>query len=165
MDINTDTLIQAIIVGVVSGLVIYYVTAPKQNCLASMPASGSKPRATDSLLLGATQVTGGTPSDTCCLCCKSCRHLSSPYCGEIPLASDYLCCAPSHGPATSKWNVGFSLQLSKPCLARVGTFDRMSSSTSYGVGGPNSTPPLPQINRKVSCNPQVPVQVCCTEIV
>lgn len=166
MEINTDTLIQAVVVGVISGLIIYYFTSPKQGCIAKMDApSGSKITGEQSVLLGAHQLRGGTPSDVCCLCCSTCRHLASPYCGEIPLASDYLCCAPSHAPATSRWNVGCSLQLSQPCLEQVGTFDPMSSVRWYGVRGPNSTPPVNPLRKPISCNPAIPTQVDCTEVV
>jgi len=166
MEFNTDTLVQAVVVGVISGLIIYYFTSPNRGSLAQESApSGSKPVSCESTLLRAAQLRGGTPSDVCCLCCSTCRHLPSPYCGEIPLASDYLCCAPSHGAPTSRWNVGCSLQLSQPCLNREGKSVRMNAALAYGICGPNSTPPLPRINRRITCNPNIPAVVCCTEVV
>jgi hypothetical protein len=152
-----EKIIQGVTIGVVAGLIVYWFTSrnetkgfqsAKQN--AYMPTVGD------------VRNMKGMGTAACCQCCG----LPAPDNSTIPLATDYLDCAPVYAPPTSNWNIGISMQLGHEKIeGGPVNYREVGSTKPYGVSGPNTVPIPITIQQPISCNPDVPIQIKCTEVV
>lgn len=151
-----ETILKTLAVGVVGGLIVYYLTSQREHAHATTSPCSYKPNFGD-----VRTVRFGSPTCADCQCCG----LPTPQNTTNPLAADYLDCYPEHAPATSKWNIGVSLQVS--CDRIDAEVFRKETATTFphGVAGIRSTPPPLVINGDISCNPCVSLQIECTETV
>lgn len=147
--------LQAITVGVVSGLAVYWITSRRRYGFQTAAANQYSPLTGD-----VRRVRKGIGTNACCQCCG----LPTPETTSTPLAADYLDCAPCYKPAISEWNLGVSLNLRCGLDARVYA-DKMQSTDSFGASGPNTVPQPTKAVNELTCHPAVPGQVCCTEVV
>lgn len=147
--------LQAITVGVVSGLAVYWITSRRKYGFQTAPDGSYAPLTGD-----VRKIRKGMGTCADCHCCG----LVTPENTSVPLATDYLCCAPDYKPPVSEWNLGVSLNIRCGLDARVYA-DKMQSTDSFGACGPNTVPKPTKAGSTLSCHPQVPGQVCCTEVV
>src|SRR6267142_4626781 len=119
-----ETILKTVTVGIVAGLAVYWLTS-KHHADESGRAVGPhdyKPTFGD-----VRSIRRGRASSACCNCCG----LSAPENTVVPLASDYLCCDPGYAPATSRWNLGVSVQLSCQGIELDSTVYREETGTSF----------------------------------
>lgn len=158
---DSDKILQGVTVGVVAGLFVYWLTS-KHSADEYGPSTGPgdyKPLIGDVRTVRFGQ---GTCAD--CQCCG----LPVPENTTVPLASDYLDCAPDYAPAISKWNLGLSLQLSCEGIDLHSCITREETGTSFPYGAevrPNTTPRPIKIAQPIKCSSCVPVTIECTEVV
>lgn len=152
-----ETILKTLTVGIVGGLIVYWLTSKDTAECAGKhaPANSYSP------LYGDVRFTGGNGTSACCQCCG----LPVPENTSTPLATDYLCCAPPHAAATSEWNLGVSLQVSCRGLDANVYREEMATSFPYDLRGQRTTPQPVKVIGPPSCNPCVPAQIDCTEIV
>lgn len=150
-----EKILQGVTVGVVSGLFVYWLTTRRQygtkeaNPHAYMPLTGD-----------VRKIHNVSGTSACCQCCG----LPTPDTTSTPLAADYLNCAPEYNPATSEWNIGVSMNLNCGLCGKV-YVDKMAASQPAGVRGPNTVPTPRKITGPIQCNPCLPGQVCCSEVI
>lgn len=154
-----EKIIQGVTIGVVAGLIVYWFTSKHtaDGGIKSSNPSAYKP------ILGDVHTSRGNGTCADCQCCG----LPTPESISTPLASDYLCCAPKHAASISKWNIGVSLQASCAGIDLHSCIYRKETGTSfpYGTRGQKTTPRALRLGGKLSCAPNVPVTVDCTEII
>lgn len=150
-----EKLLQGVTVGVVAGLAVYWITNRRKYGFQTTAPNQYSPLTGD-----VRRIRNGSGTCADCHCCG----LPVGENTAIPLATDYLCCAPDYKPATSEWNLGISLNLRCGLDARVYA-DKMQSTDSFGANGPNTVPQPTKAANRLNCNPSVPGSVCCTEIV
>lgn len=150
-----EKLLQGVTVGVVAGLVVYWVTNRRKYGFQTSAANQYSPLVGD-----VRSVRKGVGTNACCQCCG----LPAAETTSVPLATDYLDCAPDYKPPVSEWNLGVSLNLRCGLDARVYA-DKMQSTDSYDLRGPNTVPQPTKAVNELMCHPAVPGQVCCTEVV
>jgi hypothetical protein len=159
---DTEKLIQGVTVGIVAGLVVYWVTSSKHLAKFAGKNTGSgdyKPLYGD-----VRTVRFGSGTCACCQCCG----LVAPENTTTPLAADYLCNAPQYAPSVSGWNLGVSLQFSCEAVGLHSCITRTETATSFPFGcgpRPKTTPQPLRLTTKINCQPNVCIPVCCTEIV
>ncbi len=153
-----EKILQGVTVGIVAGLAVYWLTSRNHEGFQS-----SNPRDYKPLLGDVRGIRGGQETSACCQCCG----LFTPENTSIPLATDYLDCAPDYAAPTSDWNIGVSLQISCGGIDLDSNIYRRETGTSFPVGvqSRNSVPRPIIINGDISCTPDVPLSVDCTEIV
>ncbi len=154
-----EKILQGVTIGIVAGLAVYWLTSKKHEGFQS-----SNPREYAPLFGDVRAIRGGDPTAACCQCCG----LVTPQNTSVPLAADYLCYPPDYAPPTSEWNLGISLQISCAGIDLDSTVYRRETATSFphGVAAPNTSIPRPiAIAGTISCAPDVPLQVDCTEVV
>lgn len=154
-----EKILQGVTIGIVAGLAVYWLTSNKHTAGDKDTGHGDyKPTYGD-----VRTVRFGSGTCACCQCCG----LITPQTNSNPLASDYLCCSPDYAPATSKWNMGISLQLSCEGIDLHSGICRTETATSmpFGIGGPNRIPRPVRLTQRLQCSPPVPVTVECTEVV
>lgn len=151
-----ETILKTLTVGVVGGLIVYYLTSRREYAHHSESPASYKPTFGD-----VRTVRFGTPTCADCQCCG----LPAPNAVPYPLASDYLCCAPAYAAPVSKWNIGASIQLT--CDKLDMTIYRKETATTFphGIAGIDSTPNGVELANRVSCNPDVHLQIDCIETV
>ena len=155
-----ETILKGVTVGIVGGLIVYWLTSRHH---ANYSGRSADPNAYAPLLGDVRRIGTGRGTVADCNCCG----LPAPENSTTPLAADFLDCSPEHAPAISSWNLGVSLQLScegidlHSCITRKET----ASSFPLGIAGPDSTPPPAQLVNHLSCDPNVPITVSCTEVV
>jgi len=163
-----EKILQGVTIGVVAGLFVYWLTSKKEPTDYAYP--GSRPQDYKPLIGDIRTVRFGKPSDVCC-CASPCSLITH---GQTynPLAADYLPCGeiidtPEYQPATSGWNLGISLQLSCEGIDLHSGIDRKETATSfpYGIRGPNTLARPINIPQKFNDSPDIPVPICCTEVV
>ena len=152
-----ETILKTVTVAVVGGLIVYWLTSKHSAEYAGKHA----PPDSYSPLYGDVRMTTGKGTCACCQCCG----LPVPENTTVPLATDYLDCAPNHRAAISEWNLGVSLQVSCKGLDANVYREETATAFPFGVTGPRSTPRPVVVVNPISCNPCVPLQVCCTEVV
>lgn len=153
-----ETVLKTVTVGVVAGLLVYWLTSKH---IADNSGRTAHPVSYTPLLGDIRCVPYGNGTQADCQCCG----LPSPQNTVVPLATDYLCSYPEYAPPTSKWNLGVSLQVT--CQGLDANIYRTETATSFphGVAGPKSTPPSVRISNAPVCDPEVCLQVDCTEII
>jgi len=153
-----EKILQGVTVGIVAGLAVYWLTSCKHEGFQS-----SEPRNYKPILGDVRGIRGGDPTCACCQCCG----LVTPQVNSTPLSTDYLECAPDYAAPTSEWNIGVSLQISCGGLDLDSNIYRKETATTFPVGiqSRNSLPRPVRINGSLSCAPDVPLSVDCTEIV
>lgn len=155
-----EKLLQGVTVGIVAGLAVYWLTSRHHADCAGQNVSPDdyKPLYGD---VRSVRFGSGTCAD--CQCCG----LPSPQTTTVPLATDYLCGTPEYAPATSKWNLGVSLQLSCEGIDLHSCVTRKETATSFPFGpvNPRTTPRPLRITQQINCSPDVPVCVECTEVI
>lgn len=155
-----ETILKTVTVGIVAGLAVYWLTS-KHHADESGRSAG--PQDYKPVLGNINSIRRGRPSSACCNCCG----LGVPENIAAPLASDYLCCDYGYGPPTSKWNLGVSIQVSCRGIELDSTVYREETATSFphGLAGPDTTPRPARLTQQLTCHPNVPVVVDCTEII
>jgi hypothetical protein len=155
-----EKILQGVTIGVVGGLIVYWLTSVHHADKSGRSAAAHDYKPTYGDI---RSIRNGIGTDACCNCCG----LGAPENVAIPLASDYLCCAPPHAAAISDWNIGVSLQLSCQGFDLDAIVHRNETATSFphGLGGPDSTPKPIRLRQPISCNPNVPVTIECTEVI
>lgn len=153
-----EKILQGLTVGIVGGLIVYWLTSGRHEGFQSTQPGEYTPLYGD-----LRQIRGGTPTCACCRCCG----LGTPETNSNPLASDYLCDSPDYAEPTSNWNIGISLQVSCRGIDLDSTVHRDETATSFphGISGPNTNPRPLILANDLSCSPNVPLQVDCTEVV
>jgi hypothetical protein len=153
-----EKILQGVTIGIVAGLAVYWLTSRKHEGFQNSMPQDYKPIYGD-----VRAIRNGTPTCASCQCCG----LPTGQTCSIPLASDYLCCAPDYAPTVSDFNLGVSIQVSCAGIELDSKIYRQETATSfpYGVKGPNSVPRPVRIAGTLSCSPNIPVQVDCTEVV
>lgn len=155
-----EKILQGVTVGIVAGLVVYWLTSRSHTDGGKdVSPEDYKPLYGD---VRTVRFGNGTCAD--CQCCG----LPVPENTTVPLASDYLDCAPQYAPSTSKWNLGVSLQLTCEGIDLHSGITRKETGTSFPYGAcvaPNTTPRPLQVTQRISCSPNVPVCVPCTEVI
>jgi hypothetical protein len=153
-----EKILQGLTIGVVGGLIVYWLTSRKQTGFQD-----SSPKDYAPLLGDVRAIRGGMGTSADCECCGLCAPNATPY----PLATDYLDGAPEYAPATSDFNLGISIQVTCGGVELDSKIYRQETATSFphGLNGPNSVPRPVVVAGSLSCNPDVPLQVDCTEIV
>lgn len=150
-----EKLLQGVTVGVVAGLAVYWLTNRRKYGFQTAAANAYSPLTGD-----VRKIRNGRGTCACCQCCG----LIPPETTSVPLATDYLSCAPCYKPPVSEWNLGVSLNIRCGLDAKV-YVDKMGSTVPYDLSGPNTVPQSTKAVSQLSCHPQVPGSVCCTEIV
>jgi hypothetical protein len=159
---DSEKLLQGVTIGIVAGLAVYWITSVKHhaNFAGKSNANGDyKPLYGD---IRTVRFGNGT-----CACCQCCG-LPTPENSSVALAADYLCGAPGYAPAISKWNLGVSLQFSCEAVGLHSCVTRTETGTSfpYGCGPrPRTTPKPLKLTQKLSCQPNICLPICCTEVV
>jgi hypothetical protein len=155
-----EKILQGVTIGIVAGLAVYWLTSKHS---ADSAGQNTSPGDYKPLLGDVRTIRFGSGT---CACCQ-CNGLPVPENTSVPLASDYLDCSPQYAPSTSKWNLGISLQLSCEGIDLHSGITRRETATSFPYGGrPVNTLPRPvRLTQQVNCSPDVPLPVCCTEIV
>jgi hypothetical protein len=153
-----EKIIQGLTVGIVGGLIVYWLTSRKQTGFQD-----SQPRQYAPLLGDVRAIRNGNGTCADCQCCG----LEAPNATPYPLATDYLDYAPDYAPPTSDFNLGVSIQVTCGGVELDWKTRREETATSFphGIKGPNSVPRPVVIAGTVSCHPNIPVSVDCTEIV
>lgn len=154
-----ETILKGVTVGIIGGLIVYWLTSREHGDYGK----SANPSSYNPLYGDVRSIRSGKGTCACCQCCG----LPVPESTSTPLATDYLDCAPQHSPAISEWNLGVSLQLSCEGIDLHSCITRRETATSFplGVSGPNTTPPPVKLLNSLSCNPDIPVTVSCTEVV
>jgi hypothetical protein len=153
-----EKILQGVTVGIVAGLAVYWLTSRNHEGFQSSGPHDYKPLYGD-----VRAVRNGQPTCACCQCCG----LDTPQNSSIPLATDYLDCSPEYAPPTSEWNIGVSLQISCGGVDLDSNIYRKETASTFpvGIAGRNSLPRPVIIAGSLSCSPDVPLSVECTEVV
>lgn len=153
-----EKILQGLTIGIVGGLIVYWLTSRKQTGFQD-----ARPDRYAPLLGDVRAIRNGQGTCACCQCCG----LPVPENTSVPLHTDYLCNAPDYAPPTSGFNLGVSIQVTCEGLELDSRIYRQETATSFphGLAGPNSVPRPVVVAGRLSCNPDVPVSVDCTEIV
>lgn len=149
-----EKILQGVTVGVVAGLFVYWLTSRNHHGQKVAGANSYMP------LTGDLRSTRGNGTSACCQCCG----LPTPDTVSAPLAADYLCCVPQYAPSVSEWNIGVSMNLNCGLCGKV-YVDKMAASQPLGVSGPNTVPRPRRIQSPLVCNPCLPGQIPCGEVV
>jgi len=153
-----EKIIQGVTVGVVAGLMVYWLTNRKK--LGGMSASNEsyKPSLGD-----VRTVRFGSPTCACCQCCG----LVAPETTTNPLAADFLCDRTPYAPTVSDWNLGVSLQLTCEGIELDSKIYRQETASAYPhtLTGQNTVPRPIRLTKVLTCHPDICAPVCCTEIV
>jgi hypothetical protein len=157
-----EKILQGVTVGIVAGLAVYWLTSSNRFVCGRSSQQGQF-----APLLGDVRaVNGGTPSYTL-------DHINGnlPVAdnNEIPLATDYLNCAPQYSAPTSKWNVGVSIQTTCGAVCNCSLIYRKETASSFPHGirgrGKITSPPVQLQGTPPTCQPNVSLQVECAEVV
>jgi len=150
-----EKILQGVTVGVVAGLAVYWLTSRRHEGFKASRADAYSP------LTGCVRRTPGTPVMHCCDCAPLIAGtINSP----VLLSANHAADTTEYAPSVSEWNIGVSMNLNDGFCGKV-YIDKMASAQPHGLSGPN-TAPKPGTNvAPLCCNPDVPGQVCCTEIV
>lgn len=157
-----ETILKTFTVAIVAGLAVYWLTAQKEH--AEYAGKFGGPRDYKPTLGDVRTVRFGRPSCACCQCCG----LVTPETTSSPLAADYLDCAPQYAPAASGWNLGVSMQITCEGLDLDAVVHREETTSTFPftLRSNQRTTPLPaRISQRISCSPNVPLTVDCTEVI
>ena len=150
-----EKILQGVTVGVVAGLMVYWLTSKQRFAFSSAPANAYSP-----LLGDVRALPHGTGTSADCQCCGLVPPQSTPS----PLAADYLDTSVQHAPVISCVNVG--VQPDDPALySSIVHYDEMASTFPHGMAGQDTTPPRGVLVKKITCHPDVPAQLCCMEVI
>lgn len=155
-----EKILQGVTIGIVAGLAVYWLTSKHH---ADITGKSVNPNDYVPTLGDVRALRHGRGTCACCNCCG----LGTPESIAAPLASDYVDCAPEHAAATSGWNLGVSLQLTCQGIDLDAIVHREETAAAFplGIRGPNSTPRPIKLIQPISCNPDVPVVIECTEVI
>jgi hypothetical protein len=153
-----EKILQGVTVGVVAGLMVYWLTSKREYGSNATLPQDYKPTVGD-----VRTIRFGSPSCACCQCCG----LVSPETTTAPLAADYLDGAPQYAPTVSKWNLGVSLQISCEGLELDSKIYRQETASAFPhtLAGPNTVARPVRVSQVISCSPDICAPICCTEVV
>jgi len=153
-----EKILQGVTIGIIAGLAVYWLTSRNHEGFQS-----SRPGEYTPSLGDLRAIRNGTPTCAGLQCCG----LETPSNVASPLASDYLDCAPIYSAPTSDFNIGISLQISCAGIDLDSNIYRRETASTFPVGiqSRNSVPRPLRIAGSLSCSPDVPLQIDCTEVV